>query len=71
MLRIYCIEILLLYKPIASEFIMMACNNFFVVGITSYSKDFVVIATIIAVVIELSSRSVMFLNHVKYRHVNP
>ena len=71
MFRIYCNEIFLLYKPIASEFIMTACNNFFVVEITSYSKDFVVIATIITVVIELFSHSVMFLNHVKYRHVNP
>ena len=71
MLRIYCIEIFLLYKPIASEFITMACKKFFVVAITPHCKEFVVIAMIITVVIKLFSRSVMFLNHVKYRHVNP
>ena len=49
---------------------MMACNKFFVVGITHYFKEFVVIATIITVVNELFSCSFMCLNHVKYRHVN-
>ena len=69
--RIYCIVIFLLYKPIASEFITMACNNFFVVAITPYCNDFVVIATIFSVVIYLFSCSeIMCLNHVKYRHVN-
>ena len=48
----------------------MACNNFFVVAITPYSKDFVVIATIFSTVIDLFSCSVMCVNHVKYRHVN-
>ena len=70
MFRIYCIVIFLLYKPIASEFIMTACNNFFAIAITPYSKDFVVIATIITIVIEIFSCSVMCLNHVKYRYVN-
>ena len=70
MFRIYCIVIFLLYKPIASEYITTACNNFFVVAITHYCNDFVVIATIITVVIEIFSCSVMCLNHVKYRHVN-
>ena len=70
MFRIYCIDIFLLCKPIALEFITMACNNFFVVAVTPSCKDFVVIATIITVVIELFSCCVMCLNHVKYRHVN-
>ena len=48
----------------------MACKKFFVVAITPYCKEFVVIAMIITVVIELFSCSVMCLNHVKYRHVN-
>ena len=47
-----------------------ACKTFFVVAITPYCKDFVVIATIITVAIELFSCSVMCLNNVKYRHVN-
>ena len=50
---------------------MTACNNFFVVAITPYCNDFVVIATIFSVVIDLFSCSLMCLNHVKYRHVNP
>ena len=70
MLRIYCIEIFLLYKPMASEFITIAGNNFFVVAITPYSKDFVVIATVFSTAIDLFSCSVMCVNHVKYRHVN-
>ena len=61
----------MLYKTIASEFITAACNDFFVVAITPYCNDFVVIAKIFSVVIEILSGSVMCLNHVKYRHVNP
>ena len=49
---------------------MMACNNIFVVAITPYCKDFVVIATIFSTVIHLFSCSVMCVNHVKDRHVN-
>ena len=49
---------------------MTACKTFFVVAITPYCKDFVVIATIITVAIELFSCSVMCLNNVKYRHIN-
>ena len=60
----------MLYKPISSEFILTACNNFFVVAITPYCNDFVVIATIYSVVIDLFSCSVMCPNHVKYTHVN-
>ena len=60
----------LLYKPIASEIIMTAYNNYFVIAITPYCKDFVVIATTISVVIELFCCRVMCPNHVKYRHVN-
>ena len=70
MFRNYCNEIFLLYKPIASEFITTACNNFFVVATAPYCKDFVLIATICSVVINLFSCGVMCLNHVKYRHVN-
>ena len=55
--RIYCNEIFLLYKPIASEFITTTCNNFFAVAITPYCNDFVVIATIFSVVIDLFSCS--------------
>ena len=43
----------MLYKLIASEFITTACNNFFIVAVTPYSNDFVVIATIFSVVIVL------------------
>ena len=71
MFRNYCNVILLLFKSIASEFITTACNNFFVVAITPYCNDFVVIAKIFSVVIDILSGSVMCLNHVKYRHVNP
>ena len=60
----------MLYKLIASEFITMDCNNFFVVAVTPYCNDFVVIATIFSVVICHFSCSVMCLNHVEYRHVN-
>ena len=70
MFRVYCNEIFMLYKPISSEFILTACNNFFVVAITSYCNDFVVIAMIYSVVIDLFSCSVMCPNHVKYTHVN-
>ena len=70
MFRIYCDEIFLFYKLIASEFITTASDNFFVVAITPYRNDFVVIATIFSIVIDLFSCSVMCLNHVKYRHVN-
>ena len=70
MFRIYCNEIFMLYKPISSEFISTACNNFFVVAITPDCNDFVVVATIFFVVIDLLSCSVMCLNHVKYTHVN-
>ena len=58
-------------RILISEFILTTCNNFFVVAITPYCKDFVVIATIFSVVIDLFSCSLMCLNHVKYRHVNP
>ena len=68
--RIYCNDIFLLYKPIASEFITTAYNNFFVFAITPYCKYFVVIATISSVVIGIFSCSVMCVNHVKYRHAN-
>ena len=67
----YSNGIFLLFKPIVSEFITTACNNFFVVAITPYCNDFVAIAKIFSVVIDLFSGSVMCLNHVKYRHVNP
>ena len=60
----------MLYKPISSEFISTACNNFFVVAITRNCNDFVVVATIFSVVIDLLSCSVMCLNHVKHTHVN-
>ena len=60
----------MLYKPISSEFISTACNNFFVVAITPDCNDFVVVATIFSVVIDLLSCSAMCLNHVKYTHVN-
>ena len=70
MFRVYCIENFLLYKPIASEFITTACNNFFVVAISPYCKDFVVIVTVFSAVIDLFSWSVMCLYHVKHRHVN-
>ena len=70
MFRIYCNEIFLVYKPIDTKFITTASNGFFVVAITPYYNDFVVIATIFSVVIDLFSCSVMCLNHVKYRHVN-
>ena len=53
MFRIYCNEIFLSYKPIASEFITIACNNLFVVAITPYSNDFVVIAMIFSILIDL------------------
>ena len=58
-------------RILISEFISTACNNFFVVAITPYCNDFVVIATIFSIVIDLFSCSVICLNHVKYRHVNP
>ena len=48
----------------------MDCNNFFVVAITPNCNEFVVIATIVSVVIDLFSCSVMCRNHVKYRHDN-
>ena len=70
MFRIYCNKIFLLYKPIVSEFITTAYNNFFVVAITPFCNNFVVVATVFFVVIVLFSCSVMCLNHVKYRHVN-
>ena len=70
MFWIYCNDIFMLNKPISSEFILTACNNFFVVAITPYCNDFVVIATIYSVVIDLFSCSVMCPNHVKYTHVN-
>ena len=57
-------------KPIASKFITTTRNNFFDVAITLSCNGFVVIATIISVVIDLFSFSVMCLNLVKYRHVN-
>ena len=60
----------MLYKPLSSEFVSTTCNNFFVVAITPYCNDFVVIATIFSIVIDLFSCSVMCLNHVKYTHVN-
>ena len=60
----------MLYKLIASELITMARNKFFVVAVTPYCNDFVVIATIFSVVVVLFSCSVMCLNHVEYRHVN-
>ena len=58
-------------RILISEFILTTCNNFYVVAITPYCNDFVVIATIFSVVIDLFSCSLMCLNHVKYRHVNP
>ena len=58
-------------RILISEFITTACNNFFVVAITLYCNDFVVIATIFSIVIDLFSCSVICLNHVKYRHINP
>ena len=70
MFRIYCNEIFLLDKPIASEFITTVRNNFFVLTIAPYCNDFVVIATIFSVVIDLFSCRVMCLNHVKYRQIN-
>ena len=66
MFRIYCNKIFLLYKPIASEFIITIRNNFFDIAITLSCNGFVVIATIISVVIDLFSFSVMCLNPVKY-----
>ena len=68
--RIYCNEIVLLYKPIASEFIKTTWYNLFVVAIKPYCNDFVVVTMIFSVVTDLFSCSVMCLNHVKYRHVN-
>ena len=70
MFWIYCNVIFWLYKPIATEFIVTDYNNFFVVAITPNCNDFVVIATIFSVVIDIFSCSVMCRNHVKYRHVN-
>ena len=70
MFRIYCNDIFLLYKPIASELIATACNNLFVVAITPYCNDFVAIATIFSVVKDLFSCCVMCLNHFKYRQIN-
>ena len=58
-------------RILISEFITTASNNFFVVAITPYCNDFVVIAMNFSVVIDLFSCSVMCLNNVKYRHVNP
>ena len=63
--------IFLLFKPIASEFSTTACNNFFVIAITPYCNDFVVIEKVFSVVIDIFSFSVLYLNHVKYGHVNP
>ena len=60
----------MLYKLIASEFITTARNNYFVVAVTPYCNDFVVIAMIFSVVIVLFCCSVMCLNHAEYRHVN-
>ena len=59
-----------MYKPIDTKFITTASNDFFVVAITPYYNDFVVIATIFSVVIDLFSCSVMCLNRVKYRQIN-
>ena len=59
----------MLYKLIASEFITTACNNLFVVAVTPYCNDYVVIATIFSVVIVLFSCSVRCLNLVEYRQV--
>ena len=70
MFRICCKEIFMLYKPIASEFISTACSNFFVIAITPYCNDFVVIAAIFSVVIYLFPCSIMCLNHVKSTHIN-
>ena len=70
MFWIYCNKIFLLDKPIASVFITTARNNFFVVAITPNCNDFVVIATMFSVVIDLFSCSVMCRNHAKYRQVN-
>ena len=70
MFRIYCNDIFLLYKPIATQLIAMACNNLFVIAITPYCNNFVVIATIFSVDIDLFSCSFMCQTHVKYRHVN-
>ena len=53
MFWIYCNEIFWSYKPIATDFIVMDCNNFFVVAITPNCNEFVVIATIFSVVIDL------------------
>ena len=44
--------------------------TFFVVALTPYCTDFVVIATIFSVVMVLFSCSVRCINHVEYRHVN-
>ena len=65
MFRIYCNEIFMLYKVIASEFTTMACNNFFFVAVTPCCNDFVVIATIFSIVIVLFSCSVMCVNNVE------
>ena len=70
MFRNYSNVIFLLFKPIALKFITTACNNLFVVAITPYCNDFVVIAKIFSVVIDIHFGSVMCLNHVKHRHVN-
>ena len=42
----------------------------FVIATAPYCKDFILIATIFSVVINLYSCGVLCLNHVKYRHVN-
>ena len=51
---------LMLHKPIVSEFIINAPKNFFVVAMTSYYNDFVVIITNFSVVISIFSCSVGF-----------
>ena len=45
-------------------------TTFFVVAITPYCNEFLVIALIFSVVIDLFSSGVMCPNHLKYGHVN-
>ena len=54
---IYCNENIVLHKPIASEFITMACIDFFVVAITLITTTLVVIATTFYVVLSIFSCS--------------
>ena len=49
----YCNENLVLHKPIVSEFITMACIDFFVVAITPITTTLIVIATNFFVVLSL------------------